>query len=95
MPHGCANTLKRVVQRYRGRQNDTRYYTSILFDTTREKLIRAKHVPGAKCKCDECKKLKEFENNWILKIGSFYGSSGLNSRHEIKSKTQSKWKEGP
>ena len=65
------------------------------FDTTKEKLIQAKHVPGVKCKCDEYEKLKELENNWILKVGSFYGSSGLNSRNEIKSKTRSKWQEDP
>ena len=65
------------------------------FDTTREQLIKAKHVSGAKCKCSECEKLKELQNSWILKVGSFYGSSGLNSRNEIKKKTRSKWNEGP
>ena len=65
------------------------------FDTTREQLIKEKHVSGAKCKCSECEKLKELENSWILKVGSFYGSSGLSSRNEIKRKTRSKWNEGP
>ena len=60
------------------------------FDTTNEKLRMAKHVPGAKCKCNECEKLRDLEDNWILKVGSFYGSSGLNSRNDIKKKTRSK-----
>ena len=59
------------------------------FDTTNEKLKKANHLPGPKCRCRECMKLKEIEDKWILKMGSFYGSSGLNRRDEIKKKSRS------
>ena len=58
------------------------------FDTTKEKLRRAKHEPGPKCRCQEYPNLKDLEDKWILKVGSFFGVSGLNSRNEIKSKTR-------
>ena len=58
------------------------------YDTTNEKLKKAKHLPGPKCRCKECMKLKEIEDKWILKMGSFYGSSGLNIRDEIKKKSR-------
>ena len=62
------------------------------FDTTEGKLLEAGHVPGPKCRCSECNKLKDLEDRWILKMGSFYGISGLNSRDEIKNKTRCTWK---
>ena len=58
------------------------------YDTTSAKLQKAKHLPGPKCRCKECMKLKEIEDKWILKMGSFYGSSGLNIRDEIKKKSR-------
>ena len=58
------------------------------YDTTNEKLKKAKHLPGPKCRCRECMRLKEIEDKWILKMGSFYGSSGLNIRDEIKKKSR-------
>ena len=33
-------------------------------------------------------KLKEIEDKWILKMGSFYGISGLNIRDEVKKKSR-------
>ena len=62
------------------------------YDTTGEKLLVAGHVPGPKCCCKECNNLKDLEDRWILKMGSFYGISGLNSRDEIKNKTRCTWK---
>ena len=64
------------------------------FDTTEEKLLKANHVPGPKCRCGECGKLKHLEDCWILKVGSFYGESGLNHRNEIKRKTRVQWDNG-
>ena len=63
-------------------------------DTTEEKLVKANHVSGPKCRCMECQKLKDIEDKWILKVGSFYGKSGLNNRNEIKSKTRANWNPG-
>ena len=61
------------------------------FDTTDDKFVAAGHVPGPKCRCKECNHLKDLEDRWILKMGTFYGISGLNSRDEIKGKTRSNW----
>ena len=52
-------------------------------DTTVELLDRAGHVAGPQCRCKECNKLKRVEDKWILRLGTFHGDSGLNSRDEI------------
>ena len=64
------------------------------FDTNEEKLKKANHGSGPKCRCSQCQKLKDLEDRWILKIGSFNGKSGLNSRDKIKSKTRGHWNPG-
>ena len=85
---GCPNDI--------GSDKSTLDFTLIdHFDTTKEKLRNAKHIPGVKCKCTECNKLRDLEEIWILKVGSFYGSSGLNTRNDIKRKTRSQWNENP
>ena len=61
------------------------------YDTTKEKLEKAKHEPGPQCRCDECQNLKDLEDKWIMKMGSFYGKSVLNKRDEVKAKTRSQW----
>ena len=61
------------------------------FDTTQEQLKRSNHVQGPKCRCKECQKLKDLEDKWIMKVGSFYGKSALNNRNEIKTKTRGQW----
>ena len=45
----------------------------------------AEHKNGPQCQCTECGKLLKTENKWILRLGTFYGSSGLKSRDQIKS----------
>ena len=55
------------------------------YDTTEEKLRVAGHKSGPQCKCGECKKLLKTENKWILRLGTFNGTSGLNTRDEVKS----------
>ena len=75
-----------------GNEKSTLDFTLVDYlDTTQEKLLKAKHVPGPKCRCVECGKLKDIEDKWILKVGSFYGGSGLNHRNEIKSKTRAQF----
>ena len=61
------------------------------YDTTEETLVAAGHVPGPKCRCIECNHLKNLEDRWILKMGTFYGDSGLNTRDEMKNKTRGHW----
>ena len=31
----------------------------------------------------ECQRLKRIEDKWILRMGTFYGDSGLNTRDEL------------
>ena len=79
-----------------GPEKETLNFTLIDYlDTTTEKLQNANHVPGPKCRCLECQKLKTLEDRWILKLGSFYGSTGLNNRDEIKRKTRYEWTRPP
>ena len=73
----------------RGKEKPTLSVTLIdYYDTTQDKIDQAGHVQGPKCRCQECNSLKEREDQWILKIGSYYGISGLNSRDETKSKSR-------
>ena len=76
-----------------GKEKTTLCFTLIdYYDTTKVKLQIAGHVPGPKCRCHECNILKDLEDRWILKMGSFYGISGLNCRDEVKNKTRCNWK---
>ena len=45
-------------------------------DTSAEKFQRARHKKG-NCKCSECDILRRIETKWILKLGTFYGESGV------------------
>ena len=74
-----------------GRDKSTLDFTLLdYFDTTEEKLRHFEHLPGPKCRCSECEKLKLLEDRWILKLGTFY-VHGLNSRNEVKSKSRYNW----
>ena len=52
-------------------------------DTSVQKLDSSGHISGPQCRCTECNKLKRIEDKWILRLGTFHGASGLNSRDEI------------
>ena len=56
-------------------------------DVTEEQLVNAGHQGGAKCRCKECSRLKTVEDKWNCRLGSFYGSSGLDTRDEIKARS--------
>ena len=75
----------------KGKDKSTLVFTLIdYYDTTLEKIRTAGHVPGPKCRCKECDHLKDLENQWIMKMGTYYGSSGLNLRDEQKNRANSK-----
>ena len=57
-------------------------------DTSELTLSRVGHISGPQCSCSECNRLKRKEDMWILRMGTFYGDSALNSRDEIKSDTR-------
>ena len=42
-------------------------------DVTQEELTDAGHKKGPQCRCSQCEKLKDLEDRWILKLGTFYG----------------------
>ena len=76
-----------------GKEKTTLRFTLLDYiDVSPEKLIRVGHLKGPQCRCEECERLKDVEDQWILKMGTFYGDSGLNSRDEIQSKTRYNWK---
>ena len=56
--------------------------------TSAESLQEAEHVGGPKCRCRECLRLKQLEDKWICRLGSFYGQNGLNTRDEVKSRSR-------
>ena len=67
-----------------GQEKDQLRLTLIDFlDTSKEKLLHCGHQPGPKCRCTECLKLLKTENTWILRLGTFFGNSGLNTRDEV------------
>ena len=80
---GCPNDI--------GKEKITLDFTLIDYiDTTQEKLTLANHEPGPKCRCSECGRLKSLEDEWIIKLGTFY-DHGLNTRDEVKAKTRYNW----
>ena len=75
---GCPNDTGRE-------KNHLRLTLLDYLDTSEEKLRQAEHQPEPQCKCGECMKLLRTENKWILRLGTFHGQSGLNTRDEVKS----------
>ena len=83
MNGGCPND--------EGREKSTLVVTLVdHLDTTQAELREAGHVSGPKCVCLICDKLKQLEDKFIMKTGSFY-NHGLNSRCEIKRKARCSW----
>ena len=52
-------------------------------DVTREEVQRAQHG-GVCCGGQLCNHLKYIEDEWIMKLGTFYYPGGLNKMDEIK-----------
>ena len=63
-------------------------------DVTGEELQQAGHKGGPGCICKLCAKLKRLEDRWIMKVGSYFYPSGLNSRDEIQQKARTEHKKG-
>ena len=57
-------------------------------DTSEEKLEEVGHTGGAKCRCSECQRLKDQEDKWICRLGSFEQPAGLNARDEIQTRVR-------
>ena len=76
-----------------GKKKETLNFTLVDYiDFMDDDLRKAGHEGGPKCRCWACSKLKDLEDQWILKLGTFYGDWGMNERDEIQSKTRYNWK---
>ena len=74
-----------------GHTGDMRHVTITLLghmDTSQEKLDDAGHTGGVQCRCSECEKLKDLEDKWICRLGSFHAPHGINTRDEIKARSR-------
>ena len=56
--------------------------------TSEEKLDAAGHGGGVACRCSECQRLKDIEDKWICRLGTFNSPNGLNTRDEIKTRSR-------
>ena len=57
-------------------------------DTSTEQLEDAGHTGGVGCRCSECQRLKDTEDKWICRLGTFNPPNGLNTRDEIKTRSR-------
>ena len=57
-------------------------------DTSEEQLKNAGHKGGVGCRCSECQRLKNQEDKWICRLGTFHPPHGLNTRDEIKTRSR-------
>ena len=53
-------------------------------NTTDQALMASGHQAGPGCRCSQCNKLKDLEDKWICRLGTFHGQFGLNERDEIR-----------
>ena len=70
---------------------DVRHLVWTLVDfieTTEDLLNEAGHIGGVACRCSECQRLKDQEDKWICRMGTFHAPHGLNTRDEIKSRSR-------
>ena len=51
--------------------------------------VQAAGHGGVGCECQLCGKMKNFEDDWIMRLGTFYYPGGFNKRDEIKRKVRS------
>ena len=54
----------------------------------RLRLAAAGHTGGIGCRCSECQRLKDQEDKWISRLGTFYTPHGLNTRDEIMTRSR-------
>ena len=64
-------------------------WTLVDFIVTTEQLLKdAEHIGGVACRCNECQRLKDQEDKWICRLGTFHPPHGLNTRDEIKTRSR-------
>ena len=55
---------------------------------THEELRNKRHTDKPGCRCNLCEKLKDLEDKWICRMGTFNKPHGLNTRDEIRNKSR-------
>ena len=53
-------------------------------NVSEEGLRTASHQAGPGCQCSQCTRLKNIEDKWICRLGTFHGHFGLNERDEMR-----------
>ena len=81
--HGCPGDT--------GRDKTNLLVTLVDYLDVTEQGVREAGHGGLGCLCQLCKKLKNLEDSWIMKLGCFYHPGGLNKRDEIKNKVRIKY----
>ena len=86
---GLENHFKRGCSQYSGPElSHVRISLLEHLDTTEEKLQQSSHKAGPGCRCNQCEGLKNLEDKWITRLGSYHGHHGLNERDEITRKAR-------
>ena len=53
-----------------------------------EELQVAIHMAGPGCRYNQWQKLKDIEDKWICRMGTFHGVYGLNERDEVRQRAR-------
>ena len=86
---GFEKHFKEGCSQYRGQALESVRVTLLeTFVTNKEKTTASNHKAGEGCRCSECEKLKELEDKWICRLGTFHGQFGLNERDEMKRRSR-------
>ena len=78
--HGCPGDT--------GRDKMSLTVTLLDYLDVEEQQVQDAGHGGVGCLCNLCGKLKNLEDDWIMRLGTFYYPGGLNKRDEIKRKVR-------
>ena len=85
---GLEKHVKKGCSVFRQDMNNVRLTLLEHFTTGTESLRQSSHQEGPGCCCSECNRLKQKEDKWISRMGSYHGKYGLNDRDEISRNTR-------
>ena len=73
--HGCPGD--------NGREKENLMVTLIDYLDVTFNQVQEENHGGVGCTCTLCRKLKELEDTWMMRLGTFYHPGGFNKRDEI------------
>ena len=85
---GLEKHIKRGCTEFRPDLKNVRITLLEHLTTSEESLRSAIHQEGPGCRCCECNKLKNLEDKWISRLGTYHGKFSLNDRDEITRNTR-------